>query len=224
MPFIYGGEGKTGEWIKGLAAQIHCNLLFGAVSRDKNGRLYNSAYVVGKDGGVLGIYHKVHLVPFGEYTPLAEYIPFLEGLTAEGIGFHPGQGHHPIVTAVGRIGILICYEGIFPEIARQTVKSGAQVLVNITNDAWYDRSSAPYQHFVSYIFRAVETDRYILRAANTGISGIIDPRGRIKATTRIFEDAVLNGGFSLKEGKTFYVRYGDYFLLVIILAFGLLFF
>lgn len=222
MPFIMEDKQETGEWIRRLATQIHCNLLFGAVSRDKEGRLYNSAYAVGRDGDVLGIYHKVHLVPFGEYTPLAEHIPFLQGLTAEGIGFYPGQGHHPIATSVGRLGILICYEGIFPEIARQTVKNGAQVLVNITNDAWYDRSSAPYQHFASYIFRAVETDRYILRAANTGISGIIDPMGRIKATTGIFEDAVLNGGFALKDGETFYVRHGDYFLLVIAFGFGLL--
>ena len=83
-----------------------------------------------------------------------------------------------MVTDIGKIGMLICYEGVFPSITNDTVRRGAEVLVNITNDAWFGRSSAPYQHFACYVFRAVETDRYVLRAANTGISAIIDPRGR----------------------------------------------
>jgi apolipoprotein N-acyltransferase len=94
------------------------------------------------------------------------------------------------------------------------VREGAQVLVNLTNDAWYERTSAAYQHLVFYIFRAIETDRYVLRAANTGISAIIDPRGRIRERTPIFEKEVLRGGFSLREGLTFYARHGDYFVLL----------
>ncbi len=110
--------------------------------------------------------------------------------------------------------MLICYEGVFPYITRDTVRRGAQVLVNITNDAWFGRSSAPYQHYAAYIFRAVETDRYVLRAANTGLSAIIDPRGRTTAETGLFETAVLRGTFGLRDGETVYVRYGDWFLLL----------
>ena len=105
--------------------------------------------------------------------------------------------------------MLICYEGVFPHITVDTVRRGAQVLVNITNDAWFGKSSAPYQHFAAYIFRAVETDRYVLRAANTGLSAIIDPRGRTVSETGLFETAVLRGKYGLRDSGTFYVRYGD---------------
>jgi len=103
--------------------------------------------------------------------------------------------------------------GGLPHITNETVRNGAQVLVNITNDAWFGRSSAPYQHLAFYVFRAVETDRFVLRAANTGVSAVINPRGRITTRTLIFEEAILKGTFSMRDGQTFYVRYGDYFLL-----------
>jgi apolipoprotein N-acyltransferase len=126
--------------------------------------------------------------------------------------FFSGPAHDPIVTDIGKLGILICYEGTFPYITLDTVRRGAQVLVNITNDAWFGRSSAPYQHLAFYKFRAVETDRFVIRAANTGVSAIIDPRGRITARTGIFIPAVLKGLFSMRNGETFYVRHGDYFV------------
>ncbi len=174
--------------------------------------------MIGKTGDTIGVYSKVHLVPFGEYTPLVSYLPFLEKLTAAGGDFVPGDGHGPIKTDIGNIGILICYEGAFPYITIETVRKGAQVLVNLTNDAWYDRTSAPFQHFAFYIFRAIETDRYLLRAANTGISAIIDPKGRVDAKTPIFTEEILKGSFAMKDTKTFYVRYGDYFILLALLA------
>ena len=95
---------------------------------------------------------------------------------------------------------------------------GAQFLVNLTNDAWYEKTSAAFQHLAFYVFRAVETDRYILRAANTGISAIIDPRGRITARTPIFEEQVLKGNFSLRDSMTSYIVYGDYFILILFLS------
>jgi apolipoprotein N-acyltransferase len=119
-----------------------------------------------------------------------------------------------MITDVGKIGMLICYEGVFPSITNDTVRRGAEVLVNITNDAWFGRSSAPYQHFTSYVFRAIETDRYVLRAANTGISAVIDPRGRTRAKTGLFKEDVLSGTFSLRTGETPYVRWGDWFVLL----------
>jgi apolipoprotein N-acyltransferase len=213
MPFVFDRERMAGG-IRTLPEACRNTLLFGTISRDARGRYYNTAYVIGKNGEVFDPYSKNHLVPFGEYTPFADYFPFLADISVAVGDFFPGPSHDPIRTDAGRIGVLICYEGVFPYITRDTVRRGAQVLVNITNDAWFGRSSAPYQHYAAYIFRAVETDRYVLRAANTGLSAIIDPRGRTTAETGLFETAVLRGAFGLRDGQTIYVRYGDWFLLL----------
>jgi apolipoprotein N-acyltransferase len=212
MPFVFNVD-EASSFVPALSKSLSTDLLVGTLSRDARGRFYNSAYMYGKEGQLVGMYSKVHLVPFGEFTPLRQYFPFLEKISVATGDFFSGKGHVPISTDIGKVGILICYEGVFPYITNETVRNGAQVLVNITNDAWFGRSSAPYQHLAFYLFRAVETDRYVLRAANTGVSAIIDPKGRIKSRTPIFEEAVLRGTFSLKDGQTFYVRYGDYFVL-----------
>jgi len=213
MPFLFDEEIHVNRFIKEVPVVLKTNLLFGTVSKDKSGKYRNSAYVYGNDGRPSGGYSKVHLVPFGEYTPLVSYLPFLLKLTAAGGDFAPGESHRPVETSLGKIGILICYEGAFPSITVETVRKGAQVLVNLTNDAWYDKTSAPYQHLVFYIFRAIESDRYVLRAANTGFSTIIDPRGRIRERTGLFVESAFTGMFSLKTGNTPYVAYGDYFIL-----------
>ena len=211
MPFVFLQDGAR-SGICALPAALSNDLLLGTISRDGRGRYYNSAYVIGRKGEILGDYRKNHLVPFGEYTPLADYFPFLEQISAAAGDFFPGPSHDPMITDVGKIGMLICYEGVFPSITNDTVRRGAEVLVNITNDAWFGRSSAPYQHFAAYVFRAVETDRYVLRAANTGISAVIDPRGRTCAKTGLFTEGVLAGTFSPRKGETPYVRYGDWFV------------
>lgn len=212
MPFVLLEDDVRRE-IFALPTAASSDLLLGTIARDRSGRYYNAACVIGREGNILGGYAKVHLVPFGEYTPLAGYFPFLREMSVAAGDFSPGPGHSPLASDIGRIGVLICFEGVFPDITNETVRKGAEVLVNITNDAWYNRTSAPFQHFAFYIFRAVETDRYVLRAANTGISAIIDPRGRVRARTGLFEERVVNGSFSLRHGETIYVRYGDYFVL-----------
>jgi apolipoprotein N-acyltransferase len=213
MPFIFLQDGAGGA-IRTLPEALSNHLLLGTISRDGRGRYYNTAYVIGRKGEIVADYRKNHLVPFGEYTPLADYFPFLEQISVAAGDFFSGPSHDPMITDAGNIGMLICYEGVFPSITNDTVRRGAEVLVNITNDAWFGKSSAPYQHFASYVFRAVETDRYVLRAANTGISAIIDPRGRTCAKTGIFKEDVLNGSFGLRRGETPYVRYGDWFVLL----------
>ncbi len=218
LPLVFNEEVHVNQHIRTLPPMVNSHLLFGTIWKDRNGKLYNSSYLIGKNGDVNGIYNKVHLVPFGEYTPLVRYLPFLEKITAQGAGFASGEDHNPIITSMGKVGILICYEGVFPSITNTTVAKGAQFLVNLTNDAWYERTSAAYQHLAFYVFRAVETDRYILRSANTGISAIIDPRGRIKEKTPIFEERVLKGNFSLGDNVTFYVSHGDYFILISFLS------
>jgi apolipoprotein N-acyltransferase len=217
LPLVFNEEAYVNQYIKALPPLVNAHLLFGTLWKDRHGTLYNSSYLIGKNGDVNGIYNKAHLVPFGEYTPLVRYLPFLQKITAQGAGFGSGDSHDPIITSMGKVGILICYEGVFSYITNATVAKGAQFLVNLTNDAWYERTSAAFQHLAFYVFRAIETDRYVLRAANTGVSAIIDPRGRITARTPIFEEQVLKGNFSLRDSLTFYVRHRDYFILILFL-------
>ena len=214
IPFVIEREAQAYKYVKAVPLMLRSGLLFGTVGLSGKRNLLNRVNYIDRSGQPAGVYNKVHLVPFGEYTPIVSYFPFLEKITAIGADFVPGDGHLPIVTDAGRVGILICFEGIFPYITNETVRNGAQVLVNLTNDAWYDRTSAPFQHFAFYVFRAIETDRFVLRAANTGISAVIDPRGRIQGKTAIFTEDVLRGAYSLKDTITPYVRYGDYFILV----------
>ena len=119
------------------------------------------------------------------------------------------------------IGILICYEGILPEAARMYKNQSAELLVNITNDAWFGVTSAPFQHFTMSLFRAVETRLYVVRAANTGISGIIDPRGKIVAQTNIFEAQALKGNIKYLNIYSFYAKHGD---ILVIICFGIIIF
>lgn len=177
----------------------------------KNIAYYNSAYLVGPEGKIFGKYDKVHLVPFGEYVPLKKFLPFL-GKIVEHVGdFRTGEKGHTIQWGEYRLGIQICYEIIFPNLSRAMTKNNASLLVNITNDAWFGRTSAPYQHFSMAIFRAVENRRSIIRSANTGISGFIDPLGRVVATTQLFTDATMTCTVPILDEKTFYTRFGDLF-------------
>ena len=190
------------------------DFLFGSPSfrRWKNKiEYYISAYLVGPEGNIFGKYDKVHLVPFGEYVPLKKFLPFL-GKIVEHVGdFRSGEKGHTIQWGEYRLGIQICYEIIFPNLSRAMTKNNAALLVNITNDAWFGRSSAPYQHFSMAIFRAVENRRSIIRSANTGISGFIDPWGRVVASTQLFTDAIVTRTVPILDEKTFYSRFGDLF-------------
>ncbi|MBI5527906.1 MAG: apolipoprotein N-acyltransferase [Deltaproteobacteria bacterium] len=192
------------------------HILMGAgtyhVGPDRTRRLGNSAFLLDPSLSVLGRYDKTHLVPFGEYVPLGLPVEKL----VSGLGVYvPGPGPEPLSFSRGdmevRAGVLICYEGIFPEIARSFVQRGANLLVNLTNDAWYGVSSAPYQHLSMYVFRAIETGRYVARAANTGISAFVDPYGRILARSEIFTEDDLTATVPLLAQKTVYTRMGDLF-------------
>ncbi|MFP4389583.1 MAG: apolipoprotein N-acyltransferase [Desulfococcaceae bacterium] len=173
--------------------------------------LFNSAFLIRPDGRLSGRYDKHHLVPFGEYVPLGDFFPFLDTLVAQVGNFRSGTKGEVLHADGHRPGVLICYEGIFPALARAAVLNRAGLLVNITNDAWYGRSSAPYQHFSMAVLRAVETRRGLVRAANTGISGFIHPTGRIDGTTGLFEDAVATRALPVMDKITIYTRIGDLF-------------
>src|SRR5437773_395105 len=211
-------------------------LLFGspALRYYPNGRPYllNSAYLLSPDSRILGRYDKRHLVPFGEYIPARTSLFFLDKLV-EGIGdFEPGTV--PTILEVplksrdasgglpARFGVVICYEVIFPDVVREFAKRGAEFMVTITNDAWYGVSSAPYQHFGMVVLRAVENRVAFARAANTGISGFIDPQGRILVATTIFSEQAITGVIPLGRTRTFYTRYGDAFAYTCAIITGLL--
>jgi len=167
-------------------------------------RVFNRAYLFGPQG--LGdFYDKEHLVPFGEYAPFGQDIPLLASLM-QGVGaFTPGTRTAPLVSGRLAMGMLICYEAIFPGLARDRVAAGANVLVNISNDAWFGRSSAPRQHLELAAFRAVEQGRFLLRCTNTGITALISPNGRVTRETPLFEEAAVSvSGVGLISAKTVY--------------------
>lgn len=182
----------------------------------------NSAFLISPEGKISGKYDKVHLVPFGEYVPVREYLPFINKIVV-GIGdFTAGRGYYPLMMDNLKLGVMICYEGIFPEAGRSYKKTGAGLLVNITNDAWYGRTSAPYQHLSMVTFRSIENRLYLVRAANTGISAIIDATGNIISQTELFTKASLQGSIKIIEVKTFYTYFGDIFVYICLASLVLL--
>jgi apolipoprotein N-acyltransferase len=179
------------------------------VERAERTRYYNAAFLVSPDGRQSAVYRKVHLVPFGEYVPLRRLLFFAQPLV-EGVGdFAAGDAVTPLDLGDRRITTAICYESVFPYLAREAVLGGSRLLTAITNDAWYGWSSAPYQHFEQGSLRAIEFGRYFVRAANTGISAIVDPYGRVVARSGLFETATLEGDVRLLEGRTVYATIGD---------------
>ena len=217
LPFYFQGGSAYAARVKSLAAELQSFLVTGSPAFESEGgerRNLNSAFLISPAGTVLGRSDKLHLVPFGEYVPLARLLPFVNKLVA-GIGdFSPGKSATPLETAQGKIGVLVCFEGIFPEVARAYIRAGAGLLVNITNDAWFGNSSAPYQHLCMTVFRAVENRVPLVRAANTGISAVIDSKGHVRGMTALFEEATLSSEVRRGEGGSFYSRHGDLFALV----------
>ena len=183
-------------------------------------KFFNSALLLQPDGYYGGKYYKTHLVPFGEYIPLKRFLPFLAPLV-EAVGdFSPGKIEQPLVWQSARAGILICFESVFPEMSRKWVLSGANVLVNLTNDAWYGKSSAPHHSLAMSVFRAVETRRSLVRSANTGISAFVNPVGIITERSELFEPWAAAAEVYLTEEVTVWVRFG-YLFGPICLAVGL---
>lgn len=219
-PFFFQDEDDMHRMVIDLARNSGSWLLFGSPSYEKNKEglsFLNSAFLVSPDGNIRGQYDKVHLVPYGEYVPLRPLFPFISKLVA-GVGdFSSGKGFYPLSLDHHKIGVLICYEGIFPEAGRSYKEAGAELLINITNDAWFGMTSAPYQHLSMTTFRAVENRIYIARAANTGISAVIDPTGKIVSKTKLFKEASLRETVKYMNDKTFYMLYGDAFAYICIL-------
>jgi apolipoprotein N-acyltransferase len=226
-PFMFQNRDGLREAVIDVAKSTGAYLLFGSPSytrRDGELRFQNSAFVLSPAGETIGKYDKVHLVPYGEYVPLRPLFPFIEKL-AVGVGdFLAGPGFEPVAAGGERVGVLICYEGIFPEIGRAWGRSNASLLVNITNDAWFGMTSAPFQHLSMTVFRAVENRLYVVRAANTGVSAIIDATGRITAQTDLFERTFLTGPVPMHRSGSFYTQYGDLFIFFCMIALLVIFY
>jgi apolipoprotein N-acyltransferase len=211
MPFFFE-ERPEAEALRLLARDTGARLFVGGdqVERVKPApRYFNSAFLIQPTGSVGGIYRKVHLVPFGEYVPLESILSFAGPLVEQVGGFTPGRTLTVFQIREGTFTTGICYEAVFPELSREAVQKGSRLLTTITNDAWFGRSSAPWQHFAMARMRAVETGRYLARAANTGISGIVDPYGRVVQQTALFEETVAVGDVRFLDGTTPYVMIGD---------------
>ena len=159
--------------------------------------------------GLLGRpYRKVHLVPFGEYVPLPKLFFFARQISNEIGEFSAAAAPEPLDVGDFRIGVGICYEITYPELARLEVAHGANLLVTISNDSWYGRAGAQAQHFAAAVLRSVETRRYVLRAAITGITGIVDEKGRIRGELSANQIGLLEGMADLFDSQTAWVRWG----------------
>ncbi|PIE61204.1 MAG: apolipoprotein N-acyltransferase [Desulfobacterales bacterium] len=213
MPFYYGNDMKTSAQINDLVITADTCFLIGgpAVEIEKEEiRYFNRAYMFNSHARITGIYDKTHLVPFGEYVPLQDLLWFVENLTAQAGYFSKGTtGPFPLEFNTHKTGVLICFEILFPDISRQFVLNNADILTTLTNDAWFGRTSAPAQHFSVAVFRAIENRRTMVRAANTGISGVIAPSGQVIAKTDVFTATTLTRNIPALKQITFYTRHGD---------------
>lgn len=211
-----------------LARRRRFNLVFGALSYQlaSNKTVYhNSAYLVSPEGEIVGRYDKTRLVPFGEFVPLRRWLPFIKNIVGAEEDFTPGRRLNPLDSNLGPLGTTICFEGIFPEIARELVRKGAVLLLNLTNDGWFGRSSGPYQHLRLTAYRAVEDRVFLVRATGTGVSAVVTPVGRIPVRVPLDAEGFLKAAVRLRQGgMTVYVKYGDVFVvfcgLVLLLAGG----
>jgi apolipoprotein N-acyltransferase len=213
-PFRFEDDPLAAEQVRTLARQARVPILLGSdqIEAGAQGlptKYFNSAFLVRPDGTTGAAYRKMHLVPFGEYVPAKRIFFFAAPLVEAVSDFSAGETATLLPVGAHKISTAICYEVVYPDLVRQFVVGGSELLTTITNDAWFGATSAPYQHFEQASMRAIEEGRYLVRAANTGVSGIVDPYGRVLEKTSIFQAAVLVGQVRYLQTSTFYARHGD---------------
>lgn len=214
-PFFFQDD-PGGDAIRSLVRELRVPLLFGSdeVERGPQDRYYNAAFMLDPAGATAAVYRKMHLVPFGEYVPFQWALFFVAPLVEAVSAFTPGERVTMLPVREHMVSTAICYEVTYPSQARAAVRQGSELLTTITNDAWYGESSAAYQHFEMAAMRAIEQGRYLVRAANTGVSGIVDPYGRVLIRTQLFETAAVVGEARFVQERTPYARIGDLVALV----------
>jgi len=196
-----------------IAQQANAYLIVGTmgVKETPPQELSNSAALITPQGKWTARYDKIHLVPFGEYVPYKSLFGFAKSLTGAVGNFVPGRQRNVFDLGRYQAGVFICYESIFPGEIRQFAANGAQVFVNISNDGWYGNSGSPAQHLNMARMRAIENQRWLLRATNTGITATIDPYGRLLERAPRNLRTALDAPFGVVSGTTFYTRHGDWF-------------
>jgi apolipoprotein N-acyltransferase len=217
-PLPYEQDVPNGEVIRRLAREAQVTMLIGsdqvepvrpAPAAKPEGRLYNAAYLIKSDGSTAAIYRKIHLVPFGEYVPFSRFLYFLGPLVDFEFPFVPGTEATLLPVKGHMASTAICYEVIYAGLMRTFVARGSELLTTVTNDAWYGWSSAAFQHWEQASLRAIENGRYLARAANTGISGFVDPYGRVMQRSNMFQSAVMAEDVRFITERTVYSRIGD---------------
>jgi apolipoprotein N-acyltransferase len=218
VPFLFDENPALAALLRDTARRREIYLFFGNDDRERRPegrRIHVGAKLLDPSGELTLRYHKIQLVPFGEYVPLQPLFTlggrFAAKLVQEVSDFTPGTEAVTGLVDGHRIGGFICYEAIFPSLVRRFAAGGAELLVNVTNDAWYGTTSAPHQHLAMAAFRAIENRRYLVRAANTGITAVVDPRGRVIEPTRLFDTTVLVREVPFVAETTFYARHGNLF-------------
>ena len=227
-PFYFEDD-PSGQVIRDAVRKLGRPLLLGSdeFEEDTPPKHYNAAFMLDTAGATAAVYRKIHLVPFGEYVPLQRLLFFVGPLVEAVSAFSRGTRVTMLPVEGHMVSTAICYEVTFPALAREAVRQGSEMLTTVTNDAWYGESSAAFQHFEMAAMRAIEQGRYLVRAANTGVSGIIDPYGRVLIRTNLFETVAVVGEARFVQARTPYATIGDLVVFVsaavIVLASGLVF-
>jgi len=207
------------EKLEHLAKSHRHYILTGSLHLDRKSRQYNSAVLISPRGEVEEKYDKMRLVLFGEYTFkfMVNILRRFEGMSWVGESIVPGNEHTVFETERGNLSTVICFESGDARLCRQMVKNGAQLLVVITNDAWFGKSAAPYQHMQISSFRAIENGVYLVQVANTGITAVVNPQGEIIKTVSPFKKKLLTANIAFQTGRTIYQRWGDIFSYICLL-------
>ncbi len=215
-PFVFESD-RRAEQIRALARERQVHLLFGTTDVAPRSPLrpsepagyYNAVVMLDPQGETAGVYRKQHLVPWGEYVPLSDLLFFVSPLVQNVGGFSAGDRATTLPFDGAAVGTAICYEIIYPGLVRELAVEGSHLLTTVTNDAWFGRTAAPHQHLQMASLRAIEQGRFLVRAANTGISAVIDPYGRILDRSPLFEEALIVADVRLLEHATIFARTGD---------------
>jgi apolipoprotein N-acyltransferase len=212
-PYPYGEDIGATEQMRNLARTLKVPILIGTdqIVRGQDTQYYNAAVLITSKGSAGGVYRKMHLVPFGEYVPARHVFFFMSRIVQAVSDFSAGDSADVLPVDGHTVSTAICYEIIYPNLVRQFTLAGSELLTTITNDSWFGPTSAPYQHFAQASMRAIENGRFLVRAANTGISGIVDPYGHVMTSTGLYQSAVVVGDARFLNGTTIYARTGDVF-------------
>lgn len=204
------------EWLLSIARASRACILAGGphyipASGSRPATNMNGAHMVSPDGD-LSSYYKVQLAPFGEFVPARKWLPFLDRYSPREADIMPGTKHNLLPAEFAKLGVMICFESAFPAIARRETADGADLLCVITREVFFGRTALAAQHHDMAVLRAVENGRCVVRSAESGISSIIDPRGRVLTRLGLWERGVLHGEVEPRKGLTIYSRFGDWFV------------